>query len=239
MGVEAFGVGIFFFGFIALIVAFFGVMIWLMVVQARKAKERRRALVAHVTARGYSYAPEVATRASLVKSSPFGLGDSRRARDVVWGTIAGRPFETFAYSYETHTTDSKGHRSTTVHHYQVTWVTMPVAMQTMRLTPDGPLQRLFAKMGAKDLEVESHEFNQRWKVWCADERIGHAVLTPAMIQRLLAPGWYGRGLVLEGQILMTYAPGKADLLTLEAEVSSLYGVLDSIPAFLLEDGGAR
>jgi len=34
------------------------------------------------------------------------------------------------------------------------------------------MMRLFSKMGAKDLDVEPHEFNQRWKVWCADERTG-------------------------------------------------------------------
>jgi len=112
---------------------------------------------------------------------------------------------------------------------------MPAALPVMRLTADNAFQRLIARMGAKDLDVQSHEFNQRWKVWCADERRGHAVLTPAVIDYMLAPGWVGRGLVIEGRLLMTYTDGRSNLLELEAVVGGLYGLLDQIPEFIFED----
>jgi len=207
--------------FIGLFVLVIGGMIWLAIRQARKTRERRAALIARVTACGYSYAGEDPARTSMFTSAPFGLGDSRRARDLVWGTVSGRPFETFAYLYETHTTDSKGNRTTTTHRHQITWIPLPGGLPIMRLTADNAMMRLFSKMGAKDLDVESHEFNQRWKVWCADERTGHA----------------GRSIVFEGSLLMTYVTGHTDLGDLEQIVASLYGVSDGIPAFLWEARG--
>ncbi len=226
------GLGAIFFLILLISSAVVGVLIWLGVVQARKNRERRAALAARMTAKGYAYAPQDPTRADLFRSTPFGSGDSRRATDLVWGALNGRPFETFAYTYETHTTDSKGHRQTTTHRYQITWIPLPAALPTMRFTADNAVMRLFAKMGAKDLQVESHEFNQRWKVWCEDDRTGHAVLTPTLVESLLAPGWYGRGLVIEGRLLMTYVSGHTDLSDLESVVGALYQIFDDIPAFL-------
>lgn len=225
-------------GFFVLIpILVVGGIVWLAVVQSRKNRERREALMASVVARGYSYAPEDPSRTTLFTSAPFGIGDSRKARDVVWGALDGRPFETFAYKYETHQTDSKGNRSTTTHRKQVTWIPLPGVLPTTRLTADNALMRMFAKMGAKDLNVESHEFNQRWKVWCADERVGHAMLTPAVIADLLKPGWAGRSLTIEGRLLMTYAEGHTDLADLEQSVSALYGLVDAFPEFLFTEGG--
>lgn len=238
MGVELLGAGAigasFFIGFAVLV----GGFIWLAVHQARRHRERREALVARVAALGYSYVPEDPGRTALFTSTPFGIGMSRRAADIVWGQLNGRAFETFAYKYETESTDAEGHRSTTTHRYQVTWIPLPNALPTMRLTSDNAVMRLFAKMGAKDLEVESHQFNQRWKVWCADERIGHAVLTPKLIDYMLAPGWAGRELVIEGRLLMTYVSGHTDLTDLEQIVYALYDVVDCIPPFLWTQGSA-
>ena len=209
-----------------------GFAIWRVIRGFKAAQARRVAISAMATAKGYQYLGEYDLRSTLLRSAPFGTGDSRRARDVVWGRIGSRPFESFAYSYETRSDDSNGNTITEVHPYQVTWVPLPAPIATMRFTGDDVLQRLLSKMGARDLVVESHEFNQRWKVWCEDERVGHAVLTPTLINNLLSPGWNGRGLVIEGQVLMTYTAGHTDLAELEPVVGALYRVLDDIPAFL-------
>ncbi|WP_430868144.1 hypothetical protein [Demequina aurantiaca] len=220
---------------VLLSVAAIGGAIWFAIHRHKREKARRAALASYVTARGYGYLPEYNERAQLFVSNPFGLGNNRRALDVVWGAVGGRPFETFAYRFETQTTNGQGQTQTQVHPYQVAWIPMPASVPTMRLTADGAFQRFFAKMGAKDLEVESHHFNERWKVWCADERIGHAVLTPALIDFMLAPGWAGRSLVIEGRLLMTYSKGHTNLTDLEGVVGGLYGFLDQMPKFLFTD----
>ena len=209
-------------------------------VRAYKEGKRRKATIeATVAAYGLGHVAEDPARTSLFTSAPFGTGDSRRARDVVWGAFDGRPFETFAYSYETHSTDSEGRRTTTTHHYQVTWVPLPAPLPTLRLTADNGLLRMAAKLGARDLKVESHEFNQRWKVWFQDERTAHAILTPRMIERFLAPDTARRGYVFEGHMLFTYEQGPSDLADLHQVVTGLYSILDLVPPFLFEDRSAQ
>ena len=205
------------------------------VVRAYKEGKRRKATIAAtVAAYGLGHVPEDPARTTLFTSAPFAIGESRRARDVVWGAFDGRPFETFAYSYETTSTDADGDRTTTTHHFQVTWVPLPAPLPTLRLTADNGLLRLAAKLGARDLKVESHEFNQRWKVWFEDERTAHAILTPRMIERFLAPDTARRGYVFEGRMLFTYTRGQSDLSDLHQVVTGLYSILDLVPQFLFE-----
>ena len=196
------------------------------------AKRRGIAIDAIVAASHLGHLDEDPKRTTYFSSPPFGIGDSRRARDIVWGTLGGRPFETFAYSYETHTTDSQGRQSTTFHAFQITWVPLPGPVQTVRLTSDNALMRGLAHLGAKDLEVESHEFNQQWKVWFADERAAHAIFTPRMIERFLQPDVGGRAFTFEGSALVGISPQVSDLGDLPMVVAALNSIVDLVPAFL-------
>lgn len=198
-------------------------------------KRRQAAITATVAANHLGHLDEDPARTAYFASPPFGLGDNRRARDIVWGTFGGRPFETFAYSYETHSTDSDGKRTTTTHHFQITWVPLPGPVPTMRLTSDSAVLRALTHVGMKDLDVESHEFNQRWKVWCQDERAGHAILTPRMIERFLQPDLGGREFVFEGSCLFSYAPQVSDLGELPLVVGALGDIVDRIPPFVFDD----
>jgi hypothetical protein len=217
-----------------LLVGGVALVVYGIVTSYRNAKRRRSAIAATVAAHNLGYVAADPARTAYFASHPFSLGDHRKATDVVWGTLAGGAFETFAYSYETHTTDARGNRSTTTHRFQVTWVPLAASVSTMRLTPDNALWRLFATMGARDLNVESKEFNDRWKVWCESERLGHAMLTPRMIERFLAPDVAGRGFVFEGAALMTYVSGVSNLGDLEAVVAMLREIVALIPGFLLD-----
>jgi hypothetical protein len=212
-----------------------GFMIFAAVKGYQESQKRKAAIAATVAMHHLGHIPEDPSRVGYFSSAPFGIGDSKRARDIVWGTLAGRPFETFAYSYETHTTDSEGHRSTTTHHFQITWVPLPGPLPALRLMGDNALLRGLTHLGARDLNVESHEFNQRWKVVADDERIGHAVLTPRMIERFLQPDVTGRTFAFEGSALMSASPQVSDLGDLQLVVSALHSIVDLVPAFLFED----
>jgi len=216
-------------------IAVVGFMIFAAVKGYQESKKRKAAIAATVAMHHLGHIPEDSSRVGYFASAPFGTGDSRRARDIVWGTLAGRPFETFAYSYETHTTDAEGHRSTTTHHFQITWVPLPGPLPTLKLSSDNALLRGLTHLGARDLKVESHDFNQRWKVVADDERVGHAVLTPRMIERFLQPDVMGRTFALEGAALMSASPQVSDLGDLQLVVSALHSIVDLVPRFLFED----
>ena len=201
-------------------------------------KRRGLAIDATVAANHLGHLDEDPARTTYFSSPPFGIGDSRRARDIVWGTLGGRPFETFAYSYETHTTDSQGRRSTTSHAFQITWVPLPGPVETVRLTSDNALMRGLTHLGARDLDVESHEFNQQWKVWFADERAAHAIFTPRMIERFLRPDVGGRAFTFEGSALVGISPQVSDLGDLPLVVAALHSIVDLVPQFLFDDHAA-
>jgi hypothetical protein len=213
-----------------------GLFVWLAVHQYKKTKRRLAAVQAFVVAHGFAYLPANAERVTYFRSPPFGTGLNRRASHVVYGTVGSTPFETFAYQYETRHTDSKGHTRTQRHPFQVTWIPLTTAIPTMRLTADNALLRFGKKLGARDLDTESHDFNERWKVWCEDERVGHAVLTPRMIELLLRPELHRRAIVFEGRALMTYRSGHTDLSETLWLVGLLAEIRDLVPPFVLEDG---
>ncbi|SEJ61184.1 DUF3137 domain-containing protein [Demequina mangrovi] len=216
---------------------FLGVVALIVVLGVRGflgARRRREAVAATVAAHHLGHLAEDPARASYFSSPPFGLGRRRRARDVVWGTMGGRPFETFAYSYETESRDTEGRTRTTTHTFQVTWVPLPAPLPTVRLTGDNAMLRALGRLGGRDLDTESHEFNQRWKVQADDERVAHAILTPRMIERLLGADLVGRAFVIEGSALYSYAPSASDLAELPLVVGALHELADGIPAFLFE-----
>ena len=77
-----------------------------------RERKRRDRLMQFATMRGWTYVAEDPRLVDRWPGEPFGQGDNARARNVLGGTESGRPFTAFDYSYETHSTDSKGNRTT-------------------------------------------------------------------------------------------------------------------------------
>jgi hypothetical protein len=229
-------VGVMFVVVPVLTAAMVGLVIYFAIKGYQDAKKRRAAIDATVAANHLGHLDEDPGRTRIFTVAPFGVGDHRRARDIVWGTLAGRPFETFAYSYDTHSTDAEGKPHTTTHHFQITWVPLPAPVPTMRFMSDNALLRGLTHLGAKDLDVESFAFNQRWKVVCDDERTGHAILTPRMIERFLQGDVAGRAFAFEGSALMCASPQVSDLGDLQLVVGALHSIVDLVPPFLFEGG---
>jgi hypothetical protein len=240
----AIGAGFGLFGVLSVLFPIFfigviGFMVFAAVKGYQDTQRRKAGIAATVAMHHLGHVDEDPARTAYFSSAPFGIGDSRRARDIVWGTFAGRPFETFAYSYETHSTDAEGKPTTTTHSFQITWVPLPGPLPTLRLMSDNALLRGLTHLGARDLDVESHEFNQLWKVVADDERIGHAILTPRMIERFLQPDVGGRTFVFEGSALMSASPQASDLGDLQMIVTALYSIVDLVPPFLFTPDAAH
>ncbi|PKQ27130.1 MAG: hypothetical protein CVT64_01395 [Actinobacteria bacterium HGW-Actinobacteria-4] len=217
--------------FVVLVGGFVGFIVW----QYKKNQARKAAMMTFIASHGYGYIPRADDRTRYFRSPPFGQGYSPSAEHVVSGTVRGVPFETFAYQFTTRTRDSKGHMSTQTHPFQVTWIPLAQALPTMRLRTDNAFLRWGKSLGGRDLDTESEEFNNQWKVWCEDERIGHAILTPRMIEMFLKQEVMGRSYVFEGKALMTYVPGHTDLTETPSLVSLLADIASLIPPFLMEE----
>ena len=223
------------------LIAVLGAMIASVVMTVRSSRRRRESISAIVMAHGLTYAAKDPSLVNQFVGDPFGKGSARRVRDVVAGILGGGWFQTFAYSYETETQDSKGRRTTTTHSFQVTWVPLPASFPHVRMTPDRAWLRALGELAGHDLNTESAEFNNQWRVRANDERVAHALLTGPMIERLLHADVTERAVVFQGDRLITFAPKASDLTDLAAVVGMLHDVATRVPAFLVKDlnGPAR
>ena len=196
--------------------------------------QRRKQLIRTWAAKNtYSYEAEDDGWCERWNGDPFGEGDHRRAQNVVNGATARRPFIAFDYSYETHSTDGRGNSSTQTHRYAVTAVQLPNFLPTLQVTPENVLTRIGHALGLDDIDLESEDFNRKFRVHCNDRKFASDVLTPRTMQALLArPAVSWR---ISGTDILTWSEGRMTPLLVTQAASTLELVVDGIPSFVWKD----
>jgi hypothetical protein len=238
--VAAFGVGS---------LLFCALVGWILVTLSKSAKEKRATLLSRVASRGFGYLPEDPARTRYFTGAPFGTNFIDRARDVVWGRIDDRPFETFTVAHDRYpattapTGDARDSQLASMggpepgvqDAWQVTWVPLPGSLPTTRVQWAAATWRGLALIGEGNVRVESAEFSEIWRVTSADPRIGHAVLTPRMIERFLELDVRDSDFSFEGSALWMTVPEATDLRDIDSVVEMLYSIVDLVPPFLFAD----
>ncbi len=199
-------------------------------------RKRREKLLQVAMARGWTYVGEDTSLVHRWPGEPFGHGDSPRARNVLTGTESGRPFTAFDYTYETSSTDSKGNRSTTTHHWTVCVVPMPGWLGDVQVLPESAFDRVVDAVGLRtDIELESEEFNRRFRVAADNPKLASDILTPRTMQYLIsvdAEAWRTCGSDLVG-----FAEGSLDPAEIVRTCGVLRQVQEGIPSFVWKDAG--
>lgn len=196
------------------------------------------ALAARSRSRASVDSPVVTTHdAAPFDGPPFGVGDSTKGHSVVTDSVAGRAFESYVFSSQRMTTDAEGRRVVATDDWQVIRVFLPAPVPTIRMIADNPLFRTFAQMGALDIKVESHEFNQRWNLWSEDVRTCHAIFTPRMIERFLDPDLDGGSFIFQDRVLGMSRSGPMTRAQIESSAGALHAIVDLLPKFVF-DGDA-
>jgi hypothetical protein len=198
--------------------------------------KRRQALAAFAASNRWTYAAEDDSLTVRWNGTPFGQGDRRTARNVLTGTSHSRPFTGFDYTYDTETTDGKGNRERTTHRYTVVAVALPAWLPGLQVTPDNFLTRAAAAVGiGAGIELESEDFNRRFKVTARNPKFASDVLTPRTMETMLrADGLAWR---IEGSDLVSWSSGRLAPVDLLAKLATLNGVVDGIPSFVWHDNG--
>jgi hypothetical protein len=170
------------------------------------------------------------------QGAPFGEGDHRRARNVIEGVSThGTPFAAFDYSYQTHSTDGEGHRSTTTHRYSVCSLRLPAYLPRLQVTTENLFTRLGNALGATDIELESEDFNRAFRVHCDDAKFASDVLSARTMQLLLSrPHLCWR---VEGLDIVCWYDGEQSPSSVIAAVATLGDVVAGIPQFVWHDHG--
>lgn len=198
------------------------------------AKKRREAFASFAAQQGLSYQPENHALARQWAGTPFQTGDNWRVRNVLAGAYQGRQIVAFDYSYQTHTRTRKGGRRTTTHKFGVVVMQLPGALPKLEVTHEGIFGgAVMNALGFADLRFESEQFNRAFRVLADDERFGHAVIHPQMMEMLLTRGEIGWR--IEGNSLIGWDSGAHSPVEVMNRLQLLQLVVDNVPPYVWRD----
>jgi hypothetical protein len=224
---------------ILLFAAGIAVVVLIAVLSYQADKKRRAMLQGFALSQGWTYTARDDGWCERYVGTPFGEGDDRTAANVLAGRYGARDMVAFDYSYETSSTDSKGNRTTTTHRFAVCALAMPAPLPALELGPESVLTRFAGAIGLGDVELESEDFNRRYRVKARDPKLAYDVLNPRTMQALLArPPLHMRLLDVDA---VCWESGRTEPAELLARLSTLQVLIDGIPSFVWSDhstGGA-
>lgn len=202
-----------------------------------RERKRRDALRAFCLSSGWTFTPSDPALTRRWDSAPFGQGDNRKAKNVMHGAHGGHDLTAFDYSFDTHSTDSKGNRTTTTHQYRIVALGLPAWLPVLTVSPHNVLTRIGEVFGLPDIDLESETFNRRFRVQAKDRKFATDVLTPRTMELLLAhPACSWR---INGTDIVSWHTGRLTPVAVLESASLLGGVIDLVPSFIWSDHSAR
>ena len=200
----------------------------------RAHQQRRARYLAFAAERGWSYTPRDDSWVDRFAGEPFGRGSSRRASHVLRGSYGGREAVVFDYRYVT--SSGAGQAQTTqTHRFSVCALQLPVPLPRLELTGENVLTRLAGALGIDDVELESEDFNRRYRVRADDRRFAYDVLHPRAMEQLLALPTLN--LRLSGADAVLWDRGTWALEDVPDRLAVLARFVDGIPAYVWTDRG--
>lgn len=151
------------------------------------AKQRREAMETMARSLGLNFFPDKDW--SFDERYPFlgklCQGDNRYAFNILDGDYHGYPVQAFDYHYETSSTDSKGNRTTTSHHFSFFVLRLGRQFPELVICREGWTSKIAQFLGYDDIDFESAEFSRRFLVRSPDKRFAYDVCNGQMIEHLL------------------------------------------------------
>jgi hypothetical protein len=201
-------------------------------------QKRREALALWASQRGMSFTHHDPYGLDDLGFHLFTLGDGRGVENVVAGTWEGLPVRIADYWYYDESTDSEGRRSRTYQHWSIVLTEVAASLPAVRIEKENPLTRLADKLGFKDIDFESEEFNRRFQVKSPDREFAFKLLDARMLQWLLHTAG-GHNYEVAGPWLLTYSRrvGAPDGLT--PLLYAAKGFVEQIPRLVWADYGTN
>lgn len=214
---------------VLLLAAVAGGAAWL----AHRAEQQRQARWRAVAAQhGLTYTARDDSWGRRFAGSPFGRGRSRRATHVLRGTWGGHEAVAFHYRYQVQHSNGQ-HTTTTTYRFTVCAVRLPAVVPRLELTAENVLTRVAGALGFDDVELESEDFNRRFRVRAADRRFAYDVLHPRAVEHLLAlPPVELR---FDGTDALLWTKGHGEPEQALARLTSLTRLVDAVPGWVWAD----
>lgn len=199
--------------------------------------KREQALIAYAKTQGWTYLDEAPEFAERWQGDPFGTGDRRRTENAMLGTYEGFDLVALEYSYQTHSTDAKGNRTTTTHRYSVVGLLVRTGLPGLSITPENGVSRLFGRLFNTDIQFESEEFNRAFTVTCDDRKFASAALHPRTMETLLA--YRDVDWDIRSGDFVSIDSGTLDPTSINHRCDAMLTVLRALPDFVWSDHGGR
>ena len=155
-------------------------------------------------------------------------GSGRYAYNIIAGKLDGWEVKLFDYHYQTHSTNSKGHRQTHHHYFSAVIVESSFPLIPISIKPEHIFHKLSAAFGWDDINFESAEFSRRYHVKSPDKRWAFDVIHGRIIEMLLGV----KGYSFESDhraMICTGGSGRHDLEEFERSLWLTIDILDQIP----------
>jgi hypothetical protein len=170
--------------------------------QRAAARKRAEAFARVAHSMGFQHAAEDPFPCTDLAFELLHKGDEQDSRNALWGSTSdGRDVRLFDFEYQVHNRDSNGRRTTSTYRFSCCVTDLGARWPHLVAVEEGLLRGLRDALGFRDHQLESDEFNRRWKVSCDDPRFVHAVIDPAVMGFLLDRG-EGCRYELNGSLLL-------------------------------------
>lgn len=171
---------------------------------------------------------ELADRFSFLKQ--LAEGENRYARNVLSGTWRQNQVLAFDYHYETHSTDSKGNRTTEHHWFSFFILTLPALFPDLTIRRENFLTKIAGVFGYQDIKFESAEFSKTFCVRSPDKKFAYDVCNAKMMEYLLANR--DLSVEIENQVLALAFNTRQSVEQVEANLQRLVEVRSRLPEYL-------
>ena len=216
------------------------VIIAVAILSAYLKRKRQEALVALAGRLGLRFSkddlPGVGSRYGYF--SPLQQGDNRYAFNVLDGEYRGRPLCCFEFHYETHSTDSKGHRTTTDHYLSCAVVPLGAGFPRLVIRPESILDKLAGAIGFDDIDFESAEFSRRFFVKSENKKFAYDILHARAMEYLMNDVERGFAFELAGSAILLYNGNTWDIEQIPRALDALIGFVALIPEYVWQDAKA-
>lgn len=150
------------------------------------AKLRRREDLATLAARhGLEYSADDPYGLDQFGFHLFEKGAGRGCENVLTGVWRGTHVYEADYWYFTTSTDSKGHTTRQYRHFSVVIATINAHLPHTEIAREGLLSTLADRVGLRDIEFESQEFNGVFNIKADDREFAFKLIDALMMEWLL------------------------------------------------------
>jgi len=202
------------------------------------AQKRRQAMMALAAQLGLQFDPgknwDLAERYRFLDK--LRAGSNRYVFNTLSGSYQSHSVTAFDFHYETHSTDSKGHRQTHHHYFSCFLLHLPRSFPELVIAREGFFSKVAQAFGYDDIDFESHEFSRKFCVRSPDKKFAYDVCNARMMEYLLAND--DLTIEIDQDTLALTFNSRLDPARIESNLKRLVALRSLMPDYLFS-GGTR